>query len=206
MKSNRIRQDEDGFTLIEALISMLLLVGVMFALYAVFDAGVRVMSAGTDETEAAERARLGLERMEREIRAAHPLDPASGKSQLFFDRTDLSPTVPPSSAVTFGNDLNGDGKVECPPPPAPAGLCEYITYDLYRPGGDDSDALGKSRRSYRQAVVGDVRALDFEYLQDDLAPATDEAEISVVRISLEVSVEDKTRRLTTSVALRGRAN
>jgi prepilin-type N-terminal cleavage/methylation domain-containing protein len=52
-------RDERGFTLVEALVAMLVMVAVMFALYAIFDAGVRVLRFGNDKTEAVESARIG---------------------------------------------------------------------------------------------------------------------------------------------------
>ena len=51
---------------------MTMMAAVLFSLYAVFDTTVRVFELAGDELEAAEDARLGLGRMEREIRAAYP--------------------------------------------------------------------------------------------------------------------------------------
>ena len=58
----------------EVLVAMTMMVTVLFALYAIFDTSVRIFRYGNDELEALESARLGLERMEREIRAAYPHD------------------------------------------------------------------------------------------------------------------------------------
>ena len=69
---------EDGFTLPEALVAMVMTAAVLLALYAVFDASVRVFGAARGNAEAAQAARLGLARMEREIRAAYPRDRAGG--------------------------------------------------------------------------------------------------------------------------------
>jgi prepilin-type N-terminal cleavage/methylation domain-containing protein len=70
----RFPGDESGFTLPEVLVAMTMMVTVLFALYALFDTSVRIFRYGGDELEALENARLGLERMEREIRAAYPHD------------------------------------------------------------------------------------------------------------------------------------
>ena len=72
--SRRIPREE-GFTLPEVLVAMVMMAAVLFALYAMFDAGVRIFGAGRDRAEAAQAARLGLARMEREIRAAYPTNP-----------------------------------------------------------------------------------------------------------------------------------
>ncbi len=47
---------------------------VLSALYSVFDMSLRVFSFGNDKVEAVESARVGMEKMEREIRAAYPVD------------------------------------------------------------------------------------------------------------------------------------
>jgi Tfp pilus assembly protein PilV len=66
-------RDEDGFTFPEVLVATTLMVVVLFALYSIFDMSIRVFSFGNDKTEAVENARLGLERMEREIKGSIPL-------------------------------------------------------------------------------------------------------------------------------------
>ena len=67
-------RDESGFTLPELLVTMTMMLTVLFALYSIFDTSVRIFRHGKDELKAVEDARLGLERMEREIRAAYPRD------------------------------------------------------------------------------------------------------------------------------------
>ena len=113
----------------------------------------------------------------------------------------------------FGNDLDGNRKIECPPPPAPSSTCEIITYDEYRPGGSTTDALGRARSSggVRQPVAGYVRdidgdgeALTFDYLDRFGDPTTSEAEVAMVRIELEVGVNGRAQTLSTQVALRNR--
>ena len=74
MVSARVRplSEEGGFTLVEALVAAVVIAVVLFSLYTVFDATVRVFEVAGDELEATESARLGMARMEREIRAACP--------------------------------------------------------------------------------------------------------------------------------------
>jgi len=52
----------------------MIMIVVLFALYSIFDMGIRVFSFGNDKIEATEQARLGMEKMTREIRAAYPVD------------------------------------------------------------------------------------------------------------------------------------
>jgi prepilin-type N-terminal cleavage/methylation domain-containing protein len=210
-----VMKEEDGFTLPEVLVTMTMMVVVLFALYSIFDMSLRVFSFGNDKVEATENARLGLERMAREIRAAYPYDRAAGRDHLLWNRGyPETGAIPPSDSIAFGNDLDGNRKIECPPPPAPSSACETIAYDVYSPGGGATGALGRVRSSggVRQPVVrhvedvdGDGEALTFEYLDRFGDLATSEAGVAVVRIELEVNVNDRTQILSTQVALRNRS-
>jgi type II secretory pathway pseudopilin PulG len=211
----RLSREEGGFTLPEVLVAMTMMIVVLFALYSIFDMSIRVFSFGNDKVEATENARLGLERMEREIRAAYPYNKPAGQDHLLWSPGyPTTGAIPPSDSIAFGNDLNGNRKIECPPPPAPPSACETITYAVYRPGGGATDALGRAKSSagIRQPVVGyvgdvdgDGEALTFDYLDRFGNPATSEAEVAMVRVELEINVNDRTQTLTTQVALRNRS-
>jgi hypothetical protein len=67
---------------------------------------IRVFSFGNDKVEATENARLGLEKMEREVRAAYPADKINDLEHVFFDRANPTvATLPAQRSITFGNDL-----------------------------------------------------------------------------------------------------
>jgi hypothetical protein len=207
-------REEGGFTLPEVLVAMTMMILVLFALYSIFDMSIRVFNFGNDKVEAVENARLGLEKMEREIRAAYPYDKPAGQDHLLWSPGyPATGAIPPSDRISFGNDLDGDRRIECPPPPAPSSACETISYDVYRPGGGPTEALGRTKSSggARQSVVdhvedvdGDGEALTFEYLDRFGNPATSEADVALVRIELEIGVNGRTQTLTTLVALRNR--
>jgi hypothetical protein len=192
---------EAGFALPEALVALVMTAAVLFALYAVFDAGVRVFGAGRDRAEAVQAARLGLTRMEREIRAAYPRGKANGDMMLLTDFGE--------NRLAFGNDLNGNRRTADPA----TGLAEPgegISYTL--------DAGGAPLRNGRLLVGsagdvdGDGRALTFEYLDANGDPVGggDEEDIALVRMELEILVDGKAGRepvervLQTGVALRNR--
>lgn len=192
---------EDGFTFPEALVAMVMMAVVLFALYAVFDAGVRVFGAGRDNAEAVQAARLGLARMEREIRMAYPRGKADEDVTLLTDFGE--------ERLDFGNDLNGNRRTVDPA----TGLAEPgegISYTL--------DAGGAPLRNGRLLVEsagdvdGDGRALTFEYFDANGDPvgAGDEEVVSLVRMELEISEDSKAGRepvervLRTGVALRNR--
>lgn len=91
----RLLREEDGFTLPELLVTMLMMVIVLFALYSIFDMSIRVFSFGNDKVEAVQTARQGLEKMEREIRAAYPVNGANSTSRyLFFSADGVARTSP----------------------------------------------------------------------------------------------------------------
>ena len=173
----------------------------LLALYAVFDASVRIFGAARGNAEAAQAARLGLARMEREIRAAYPRDRAGGYATLLTSFAE--------ERLDFGNDLNGNRRILDPA----TGLVEPgegISYTL--------DTRGAPLRNGRLLVEsagdidGDGRALTFGYFDANGNPVVtgDEADVSLVRVELEVSGdtaaggEPAERVLRTAVALRNR--
>ncbi len=199
----RLLREESGFTLAEVMVTIMLMLTVMFALYNIFDMGLRVFSFGNSKVEAVENARLGLGKMEREIRAAYPYSKAASNSTLFTTWT--------PNQITFGNDLSsGDRVID-----TSVGSSEVITYKLNdgcpTPPSDAVCNLQRVSGGTSSPVVEYVQpgGLTFKYLKEDgLAVAGNESEIKVVRISLEVKVkrgpQAGTQVLTTDVALRNR--
>lgn len=204
-------REESGFTLPEMLVTIMLMLVVMSALYSIFDMSIRVFSFGNDKTEAVENARLGLERMEREIRAAYPYDKISNNTTLL---SSCNPTCP-SDSITFGND-NGDRKIES---------SEVITYKLNdgcpSPPSDVECNLQRVNKGTSSPVVNYVQpnGLTFEYFNKNGDSVTSEDtdnvdpdnRIFAVHIKLEVAVdrgiqeEPVTQVLETDVALRNRS-
>jgi prepilin-type N-terminal cleavage/methylation domain-containing protein len=221
----RFLKEERGFTLSEMLVTIVIMMVVIFALYSVFDMSVRIFMLGSNKVEAVESARLGLERMEREIRAAYPV---ASDSHLFFSAngstTNPPQAMPSQTQITFGNELGaegeGDGKIDCPAPDN----CEYITYKLTDDVAGSNAACTVSPCDLRRVntpnstdpgdpVVDNAvfpGGLDFTYLKSDgITPATTEGEIAKVRVSLEIMVDPGTQtaarqRLTTEIDLRNR--
>lgn len=198
MKEKMLR-DESGFTLTEVLVTMMLMLTVMFALYSIFDMSLRVFSFGNDKVEAVENARIGLAKMEREIRAAYPNDKAAGTPDetLFF-----SPTS--NAQITFGLDnVTVNGKVDHP--------AEEITYEL----------SGTTLMRDGQPTIEFVSGLNFGYLDrlgycvnsatltlppcPATAPTAAElARTKIVKIELTVDKDGRTQTLQTDVSLRNR--
>ncbi len=192
---------EGGFTLPEALVAVVMTAAVLLALYAVFDASVRVFGAARGNAEAAQAARIGLARMEREIRAAYPRDKASGDATLL--------TSFGEGRLDFGNDLDGNRRTADPA----TGLAEPgegISYTLAADGAPLRN--GRLLVEAAEDIDGDGRALTFGYYDANGNPVgtANEADVALVRVRLEVSAETGAGRepvervLGTTVALRNR--
>src|SRR5215211_3559630 len=197
-------KEETGFTPVEVLVSAMMMFGVLFALYAIFEVSVRAFGYGGDRLEAVGSARLALGRMEREIRAAYPYDLTSNppRRYLFLNPTDpTKPAVPTATRIAFGNETGGDRKI---------GTTEVIGYYL---SGHD---LKRSKGGSAQTLVDSVPTGGLRFTPcrspNDCPPAlaiTDEAEIRLLRIELAVEVrrrgQDPTRQtLATDVYPRNR--
>ena len=79
----RFLREEGGFTLTEMMITTIMMIVVLMALYSIFDMSVRIASFSNNKVEAVAGARVGLEKMEREIRAAYQVDSNAANPYLF---------------------------------------------------------------------------------------------------------------------------
>jgi prepilin-type N-terminal cleavage/methylation domain-containing protein len=203
---NRVERGkgEAGFTLIEVLVATAMMFAVLFALYAVFDVSVRAFGYGGDRVEAVGNARLAIDRMEREIRAAYPYDQTTDppRRYLFLDPLDpTEPAVPTATRIAFGNETTGDRMI---------GSSEVTGY--YLSGHDLKRSKGGSVQTLLDSVATDgLRFTPCRSAEDcpPAVPVTDEAEIRLLRIELAVEVERRgedpaRQRLATDVYLRNR--
>ena len=177
----RFLEEESGFTLAEMLVAMTLMVTVLFALYGIFDMSIRVFSYGNDKIEAVENARVGLEKMQREIRAAYPTGSGSGLVS--------SPSYPTSNQINFSNNAGS--------------TVENITYALSGSSASTLQRNGDVVVRYVDVSKGPI----FTFLKSDGSNASSEAEVARVRITLNISVpgvQAGTQTLTTEVDLRNR--
>ncbi|QIN78017.1 hypothetical protein GBA65_05220 [Rubrobacter marinus] len=208
--------DETGFTLAEMMVAITVMIVVFFALHNIFSMSLRVFSFGNDKVEAVENARLGVERMERELRGAYSYDKSNASASddhLFFNLSSPgSAAMPGSTQMTFGNELTSDMKLTCPS----TGTCEFFTYKLTQPnsGAACTAAPCTLRRvnSSSASATGDalvesvaLNGLSFSYFRaDGTAVTANEGEIERVQVRLNVNVDGRTQVLTTNVDLRNR--
>lgn len=184
--SRDLLRDERGFTFTELLVTMMIMTAVMFALYSIFDISIRVFSFGNDKVEAVENARLGLERMQREVRAAYPQDKLGDNDDGTLLRTGSD-----CDTISFGLDVNGNRVVDDP--------AEVVTYER--------DVAARTLMRNGQAAVEFVNNPEFGYFDElgNSLTCSDYASVStaqVVRVTLAVNKDRRTQTLTTDVALR----
>lgn len=224
----RFVRDEGGFTLTEILVTIIIMTIVLFSLYSIFDMTLKVFSFGNNKVEAVESARVGMEKMEREMRQAYKFNSASSQDHLFF--TTATPTnaatLPGGSPqvvtqLTFGNDLGGpgagNGTIECGSP------CEYITYKLTDNAGNNgcttAAAAPCTLRRVNTANSADLGApvvenvapngLTFTLFKSDGTNPANESEVGMVLVELDVVVDEGignagSQTLTTVIDLRNR--
>jgi prepilin-type N-terminal cleavage/methylation domain-containing protein len=193
----RFLKDERGFTLVEMIVTTMIMVFVLIGLSSIFDMSLKVSSYANRKVEAIEIARVSLEKMEREIRQAHAINTATG--QMFDTWT--------STQIRFGNDLDGSGAIACP---NSTGRCERIGYRL---NGTTLERSNTSTGATFQPVAERVQSLTFTYYDangNQVVPAVgDEACIDRVLVSLGISVDQGlgqpgTQTLTSVIDLRNR--
>ncbi len=223
----RLFREESGFTLPEMLVTMMIMLVVLFALYSIFDMSIRVFSFGNNKVEAAENARLGVEKIQREMRAAFPVDVnvTDVPKRLFFNANgttaDPPEQMPSSTQVTFGNETNtvgtSAGKIDCPS----STTCEYITYKLTAKESNTACTaspctLRRVNAASSSATAGDAvvenvipGGLTFAFYKSDGTAATNQGEIERVQVRLDIAVDQGsqnkgTQRLSTDIDLRNR--
>jgi type II secretory pathway component PulJ len=201
-----IVRDERGFTLTEMMTTTMIMIMVLLSLFGIFDMSLKAFSFGNNKVEAVESARVGMEKMEREIRQAYA---PSADAQMFDTWT--------STQIRFGNDLDGNGVIACP---NSTGRCEKIGYQLNGTtlGRDNTSAGTTNTVANLQPVAEHVQSLTFTYYDRNgniVVPGVDEEgvdnerHIDRVLVSIGISVDEGvghsgTQTLTSVVDLRNR--
>lgn len=180
------RRGNAGFSLVELLVVIAVLGLVMAGALGLLESGMRSYALGAARTEAQQAARVGLERMAKELRQAG-YDPAGAAVAAIV--------VAEPARLVFQVDANGNGVIDL--------TRERVTY-LLRDGVLRRDAGGGA-----QPIVEGVRRLELTYFDRAGAPTVDPASVRAIRIRLETG---STRHgaspgvlMDTEVALRNEA-
>ncbi|MDQ3955445.1 MAG: prepilin-type N-terminal cleavage/methylation domain-containing protein [Actinomycetota bacterium] len=168
-----MRRQEDGFSLIEIMVALMVFSLVSFAFLSVMLSGSRSGTTTRDNVRVAEEARLGLNRMVRDTREAGWISLSGSNPNATHD------------SFTVKIDYNGNGTYANPAPPsAPAeGNYEVVTY-AYDDAGDritltaegyPAETLIKGVDCVREPPGGPCKGPIFSFtsnrLEYDLAPA-----------------------------------
>ena len=130
----RLLRDQRGYTLIELLISMTILAGVMTSI------SILLVSATNSEVDMNQRfqaqtqARLGLDRLRREVHCAISVSPTGPAASVTLTIPDTCPTSEGNTAITWCTVANGTGR-----------------WDLWRYPGASCSGTGKKYADYLTA-------------------------------------------------------
>lgn len=166
----RIKISDQGFTITELLVAVLISGIVMTGIYSTYYSQQKSYVTQTEVAAMQQNLRAGMYYMEREIRMAG-YDP-TGNANAGIVTAD-------SSSIRFTEDLNGDGDTN--------DSNEDMTYSLYDSGGDGDNDLGrKVGGGSNQPVAENIDALNFVYLDQDGNATTTLSQIRSIQISMVV--------------------
>ena len=170
-----------GFSLPELLVSLAVLGLVLAGIFGFVHEGVGVYTGGVARVEAQQAARVGLERMVKELREAGYDPTGAGIAPIVTAAPDR---------VTFQRDLNKNGIVDA--------TSERVTF-LLRAG---DSVLRRDAGAGAQPIVQGVRRLTLTYFDRAGAFTTDPARVASIRISLDVGLAGARSLMETQVTLR----
>ncbi|MFP7755268.1 prepilin-type N-terminal cleavage/methylation domain-containing protein [Thermodesulfobacteriota bacterium B35] len=175
---------DQGFTLIELMMTMVIAGFIIFAIYTTYMSQQRIYLVQDQVTEMQQNIRAGLDILSREIRMAgyHGKDNITHAScNIGGAGAPVSPGVLAVNAnqLDISMDSNTDG--DCADPG------ENLTYALYT-AADGIQKLGRRDNTATapafQAVAENFDGLEFRYLDENGAVTTTPSDVSFVQVSL----------------------
>lgn len=149
------RYSNQGFTMVELLIAMVISLLALGAIYSTFLAQHRSYQVQEETAEMQQNIRAGMYYMQREIRMAGS-DP--------FNTGNFGITAANPTSITFTEDIGNGGAG------APDGVLngnETITYNF---ADSDGDLVNDELDRLNQTVAQNIDAVDFVYLDDSSPP------------------------------------
>lgn len=186
MSRRAILRGQRGFTLAEMLVVTAVL-GVVFAGVLVgLQMGVASSRTGTGRVDAQSAARVGLDRIMRDIRSAG-VDPTGNA----FAAAAVVNTAQANQIVVH-SDLNASGNIVAPAAGAcdPVGDSEIVQYRVV--GNELRRSSNPNIAACEAAVVGGVQSLTFQYLAADGGAPANNAAITTVVVTLTIAPETVT--------------
>ena len=192
--------DKAGFSLVELLITALILTVVLFAIYLMYETNMTTATWGNKKAELQQNARVALDMMEREIRmAGYNPDPSlTGANANAIQDISLSPTT-----LTFITDVDGaaDNKTEKVQYTYNA-TPQTITRSVWQWNGTGWDSLTATP----EVVADGVSSLCLTYW-DNTQPTNNSYRPSSINCSLIGSTMSpaSVRRITIAITASGKA-
>ena len=181
-------RSQEGLTTLELMVACALATIVLAAATLAFQVGQTTTLTTTDQAEAQQKARWGLERMVQEIRQAG-LDPCQtprcATAPPHFDAiTDQGPAT-----LTIQNDFNGNGQIDAPVGPCdPTAVTERVRYQLT--GNQLFRSTDPANAACDAPAVSGVTALSFTYLDENGNVTATASAIRTVVVSVTTRSEN----------------
>ncbi|HEB68518.1 MAG TPA: prepilin-type N-terminal cleavage/methylation domain-containing protein [Desulfobulbus sp.] len=197
---------EQGFTLIELMMTLVISSFVIIALYATYTSQQRVYAVQDQVAAMQQNIRAGLDILTRELRLAGYHGTSSTLSPSCNIGAAGAPVAPgvlsvAANQLDFSRDLNSDG--DCSDPG------ENLTYALYV-AADGVTKLGRRDNNNAvpayQAVADSFDAIEFRYLDKNGLVTTTPADVSLVQVSILARAtrpDDRFRNTATYTAASG---
>lgn len=127
-----LTRDERGYSLIELLVSMSILMTVMGGLTALMVSGTNSEADLNRRFQAQSEARLGLDKLRRDVHCSYNVSPAGASATVTLSMNALCPTSGGGTSITWCTVANGTGRY---------GLWRYV-------GGACSGVTGRKIADY----------------------------------------------------------
>jgi type IV pilus assembly protein PilW len=174
----------DGLSLVELLISLAVGGLLLAAAFGILRSGLFTFGWAIARIDAQQSARVGLDRMARELREAGYDPTHAGIAPIVVAAPDR---------VVLQSDLNGNGVVDP--------TRERVTFVLR--GGES--ILRRDAGGGAQPIIDGVRRLTLTYFDQAGAPTTNAGAVAAIRIALEVGSKGPVAVMETAVSIRNRS-
>jgi type IV pilus assembly protein PilW len=182
MKGQRKMRRDQGFTLLELLVVILILGVVMAGVYSVYSSQQKSFLIQEDVAEMQQNLRTAMFAMVKEIRLAG-CNP-TGKATAGIVTAN-------ANSITITMDISGNNPNVDPPDGDTGDPNETVTYALMDTDGDGTnDSLGRNPGGGLQPVASNIEVINFVYLDGNGNITADLTQIRSVQLAVVVRTEN----------------
>jgi type IV pilus assembly protein PilW len=182
MKGQRKRGCDQGFTLLELLVVILILGVVMAGVYSVYSSQQKSFLIQEDVAEMQQNLRAAMFSMVREIRLAG-CNPTGKATAGIVTAT--------ATTISVTMDISGNNPNVDPPDGDTGDANEAVTYALMDPDGDGINDLGRNTGGGLQPVASNLDAIDFVYLDGNGNATADLTQMRSVQVTVVARTENR---------------